>query len=62
MTNRSSSKQHCFVGKKFPKAKKGKKRNKYLARLRREEAASTEVKAAKAKKAPAKKKVEKVAA
>lgn len=60
MTNRSSSKQHCFVGKKFPKAKKGKKRNKYLARLRREEAVTSEP--VKAKKAPAKKKVEKAAA
>lgn len=39
MTNRSSSKQHCFVGKDFPKAKKSKKRNKFKARMRREEAA-----------------------
>ena len=38
MTNRSSSKQHCFVGKSFPKAKKSKKRNKFKARLRREAA------------------------
>lgn len=40
MSNRSSSKQHCFVGKNFPKAKKGKKRNKFLARKRREEEAT----------------------
>lgn len=39
MTNRSASKQHCLVGKNFPKATKSKKRNKYKARLRREEAA-----------------------
>jgi hypothetical protein len=36
MSNRSSSKQHCLVGKKFPKAKARKKRNKAKARARRE--------------------------
>jgi hypothetical protein len=40
MTNRSSSKQHCFVGKSFPKAKARKKRNKANARARREAVAS----------------------
>jgi len=37
MTNRSNSKQHGLVGKKFPKAKARKKRNKAKARKRREE-------------------------
>lgn len=36
MTNRASSKQHCLVGKEFPKAKARKKRNKAAARARRE--------------------------
>jgi hypothetical protein len=56
MSNRSSSKQHCLVGKKFPKAKAWKKRNKLKARLRRQ--AAEEVVAAKSSvvaKAPAKK-------
>ena len=57
MSNRSSSKQHCLVGKKFPKAKAWKKRNKLKARLRRQ--AAEELVAAKsttvAAKAPAKK-------
>jgi len=39
MSNRSTSKQHCLVGKKFPKAKAWKKRNKAKARARREAAA-----------------------
>jgi len=38
MTNRSNSKQHCLVGKKFPKAKAWKQRNKAKARARREAA------------------------
>lgn len=41
MTNRSSSKQHCFVGKDFPKAKARKKRNKAKARARREAQAAS---------------------
>jgi len=35
MSNRSTSKQHCLVGKKFPKAKAWKQRNKAKARARR---------------------------
>lgn len=42
MTNRSSSKQHCLVGKKFPKAKARHKRNKANARARREAASASE--------------------
>ena len=37
MTNRSSSKQHCLVGKKFPKKTGAKKRNKQKAQARRAE-------------------------
>jgi len=37
MTNRSSSKQHCLVGKKFPKKTGAKKRNKLKAQARRAE-------------------------
>lgn len=37
MTNRSSSHQHCLVGKKFPKSKLRKRQNKSLATVRREE-------------------------
>jgi len=37
MSNRSSSKQHGLVGNNRPVAKKRKKRNKFKARLRREE-------------------------
>jgi len=40
MSNRSTSKQHCLVGKKFPKAKAWKKRNKAKARARKEAQAS----------------------
>ncbi len=35
MSNRSSSKQHCLVGKKFPKKTGAKKRNKMKAQARR---------------------------
>lgn len=53
MSNRSSSKQHCLVGKNFPKKTKSKKRNKFKARQRREAAAG--VSTAKTKKASPKK-------
>ena len=46
MSNRSTSKQHCLVGKKFPKAKAWKKRNKAKARARREAAAQSQATAA----------------
>ena len=36
MSNRTGSTQHCLVGKKFPKAKARKKKNKAAARARRE--------------------------
>lgn len=37
MTNRASSKQHCFVGKEFPSSKFRKRQNKQLAAVRRDE-------------------------
>ncbi len=42
MTNRSSSKQHGLVGNNRPVAKLRKKKNKYKAKLRREERMSQE--------------------
>ncbi|MBI5754067.1 hypothetical protein HZA40_02920 [Candidatus Peregrinibacteria bacterium] len=40
MTNAHASKQHCFVGKKWPHSKMRKKRNKAKARARKAERAA----------------------